>query len=67
MIRSISMLGNTEVPTTVAAPQAPQPEKVDLAPAKDTFVPSAPKAEDTPQADPNDKFEKTEEKPAETK
>lgn len=34
---------------------------------QDTFVPSAPKAEEVPQADPNDKFVKTEEKPEETK
>lgn len=69
MIKSISMLGNTEATTQVATPAAPKTEapKTDLAPAQDTFVPSAPKAEEAPKADPNDKFVKTEEKPAETK
>lgn len=66
MIRPISMLGNTETPAPAATnPQAAP--KVDLAASQDTFVPSAPKAQETPQADPNDKFVKTEEKPAEAK
>lgn len=70
MIKSISMLGNTEAPAQVAAPAVTNPQeapKVDMSAPQDTFVPSAPKAEEVPQADPNDKFVKTEEKPEETK
>ncbi len=74
MIRSINFLGKSETPgavSNVAAPkpqvkaEAPAPKAAE--PAKDTFVPSAPKAEEAPKADPNDKFEKKEEKPAEAK
>lgn len=70
MIRPISMLGNTEAPAQVTAPTVTNPQeapKIDLGAPQDTFVPSAPKAEEAPQADPNDKFVKTEEKPAEVK
>lgn len=66
MIRPISMLGNTDAPAAVSTVTNPQEApKVNIAPAQDTFVPS--KAEDVPQADPNDKFVKAEENQPEVK
>ena len=69
MIKAINFLGNTEAPGAVSNVAAPKPEvKAEApaanlgAPAQDTFVPSAPKAEEAPQADPNDKFVKAEDK-----
>lgn len=64
MIKAINFLGETPAAATVAAPQpAVKPEAAaPQQPVQDTFVPSAPKAEEAPKADPNDKFEKTEEK-----
>ncbi len=69
MIKAINFLGNTEAAGAVSNVAAPKPEaKVEApvtnpsAPAQDTFVPSAPKAEEAPQADPNDKFVKSEDK-----
>ena len=75
MIKAINFLGNPEPATNVANVQAPQPENkpaeapaMPQEPAQDTFVPSAPKAEEATKADPNDKFVKAEEqKPEETK
>ena len=74
MIKAINFLGNTEAPGAVSNVAAPKPEvKAEAeapaanlgAPAQDTFVPSAPKAEEAPQADPNDKFVKAEDKKTE--
>ncbi len=74
MIKAINFLGNAEAPGAISNVAATKPEvKAEApvtnpsAPAQDTFVPSAPKAEEAPQADPNDKFVKTEDKPAEAK
>jgi hypothetical protein len=61
MISSISMLGNTQeaAPAAPMTPPAAQPQAATTAePAKDSFIPSAPKAEAPAQADPNDKFVK---------
>lgn len=73
-ISAINFLGKPETPGAVANVAAPKPAVKAEAPApkaaepaQDTFVPSAPKAEEAPKADPNDKFEKKEEKPAEAK
>jgi hypothetical protein len=63
MIKAISMLGNTEAPTAPATTTVTNPQeapKVEITPPQDTFVPSKPE-EAPPQADPNDKFVKTEE------
>lgn len=69
MIKAINFLGETPAAATVAAPQpavkAEDAAVVPQQPAQDTFVPSAPKAKDAPKADPNDKFEKAEEKKSE--
>lgn len=69
MIKAINFLGNPEAPGAISNVSAPKayvkaeaPVKNPSAPAQDTFVPSAPKAEEAPQADPNDKFVKTEDK-----
>ena len=74
MIKAIHFLGNSEAPGAISNVAAAKPEiKADApatnpsVPAQDTFVPSAPKAEEAPQADPNDKFVKAEDKPAEAK
>ena len=69
MIHAISMLGNPEVNVSKVAENKPaEMPAQNIEPAQDTFVPSAPKAEEAPQADPNDKFVKAEEqKPEETK
>lgn len=69
MIKAINFLGNAEAPGAISNVAAPKPEaKAEapatnpLAPAQDTFVPSAPKAEEAPKADPNDKFVKADDK-----
>ena len=69
MIKAISFLGTPEAPGAISNVSAPKadvkaeaPVTNPSAPAQDTFVPSAPKAEEAPQADPNDKFVKTEDK-----
>lgn len=69
MIKAINFLGNPEAAGAVSNVAAPKADvKVEApvtnpsAPAQDTFVPSAPKAEEAPQADPNDKFVKSEDK-----
>lgn len=78
MIKAISMLGNPEpavnvsnvnAPKAAEAPAALAPAEVKDAPlaqpAEDKFVPSADKKEEAPKADPNDKFEKAEDKKTE--
>ena len=74
MIKAINFLGKPDAPGAVSNVAATKPEIKAEAPApktaepaKDTFVPSAPKAQEAPKADPNDKFEKAEAKPAEAK
>lgn len=69
MIKAINFLGNPEAPGAISNVSAPKadvkaeaPVTNPSAPAQDTFVPSAPKAEKAPQADPNDKFVKAEDK-----
>ena len=69
MMKAINFLGNPEVPGAISNVSAPKadvkaeaPVTNPSAPAQDTFVPSAPKAEEAPQADPNDKFVKAEDK-----
>lgn len=74
MIKAINFLGNPEVPGAISNVSVPKADVKAEAPAtnpsvptQDTFVPSAPKAEEAPQADPNDKFVKAGDKPAEAK
>ncbi len=71
MIKAISMLGNAEKPGSLSnvagKPQVETAPKVETAPVKDTFVPSSEKKEEPVKADPNDKFEKKEEKTEEAK
>lgn len=69
MIKAINFLGKQDAPGSISNVAAPKPEVqpeaapvAPQAPAQDTFVPSAPKAEEAPKADPNDKFEKKDEK-----
>lgn len=76
MIKAINFLGKPDAPGAVSNIAAPKPEAkaeapaptpqapapTPQAPAQDTFVPSAPKAEEAPKADPNDKFVKAEDK-----
>lgn len=69
MIKAINFLGKPDAPGAVLNIAAPKPEAkaeapapTPQAPAQDTFVPSAPKAEEAPKADPNDKFVKAEDK-----
>lgn len=78
MIKAINFLGNPEPAANVANVQAPQAENksaealampqapaMPQEPAQDTFVPSAPKTEEAPKADPNDKFVKADDKKSE--
>ena len=61
MIKSISMLGNTEAPGSISNVAQNKPQgnaKPAEAPVKDTFVPSAENKNETIKPDPNDKFEK---------
>ncbi len=68
MIKSINFLGKPEAPGTLSNVASAKPvEAPKTEPAKDTFVQSTPKQEDAPKADPNDKFEKSEEKKSEEK
>ncbi len=74
MIKAINFLGNTEAPGTISNVAGTKQEaKIEApvtnpnTPVQDTFVPSAPKTEEAPQADPNDKFVKAENKPEEAK
>ena len=70
MIKSINFLGKPDAPGSVSKVSTTKVETKDTAkvePAKDTFEQSKPKTDEVVKADPNDKFEKTEEKKAEEK
>lgn len=72
MIKAINFLGNAEAPGSISkvtpGNNDVQSASVNIEPPKDSFVPSAPKADEPPKADPNDKFEKKEDaKSAEVK
>ena len=58
MIKAINFLGNTEAPGAVSNVAAP---KADVKAEAPVTNPSAP-AQEAPQADPNDKFVKSEDK-----
>lgn len=69
MIKAINFLGKAEAPGAISNVSAPKadvkaeaPVTNPAAPAQDTFVPTAPKAEEAPKADPNDKFVKADDK-----
>ena len=69
MINALSFLGTTDATGAISNVTAQKPDaktaSAKVEPAKDSFVPSAEEKEEAPKADPNDKFEKKEDKKTE--